>query len=108
MRRRYIIGCLSGWAVWLVLLAIYYAHAFAATADVIPKVLRPLVGAAAGAIGLAAWPLAMGGWLACGDKYLTIILNPVLNIAIGLALYGALGILITVVLSRRHGKLTQR
>ncbi|WP_428306525.1 hypothetical protein [Lacipirellula sp.] len=42
-------------------------------------------------VAFAAWPMALGGWLMWGEGWWILDIGP--NIAIGLALYGALRLL---------------
>jgi hypothetical protein len=88
VKRHYIIGSLAGWAVWIVLVAIDFAYA--ASISSIPKAVRGVTDAIVTAIGLAAWPLALGGWFIWGEG---AHMSPALNVAIGLALYGTLGVI---------------
>jgi hypothetical protein len=100
MRRHYIVGCFAGWVLWIVLIAIEYMYS-ASISDV-PKAIRPVTDLVVTVIGLAAWPFACGLWWLSGQSYLRLIQNVPLNIAIGLALWGTLGVLVAKWRHRRR------
>jgi hypothetical protein len=72
--------------------------AYAASIDSIPRPVRGVTDAVVTVIGLAAWPLALGGWFLAGEGP---HLNLALNAAIGLAIYGTLGVLAGAIWWRR-------
>jgi hypothetical protein len=95
--KRYITGCLAGWALWLALVGIHYIHAVMARS--IPTMVRDAVNLVAAWIGLAAWPLGYGGWLAWGEGP---HLNPAANIAVSMILWGTLGVIAAGLIHRRR------
>ena len=94
--RRYAIGILAGWAVWVMLIGLYMG--FTALAGVLPGPLQRVAGYLTGAAGFAAWPIGMYGFFAWGESGWWMRTIP--NVAIGVFLYGALG-LIGAALSHR-------
>jgi hypothetical protein len=99
--RRYIVRIFAGWAFWLAMLAIYESYQYWGRGHV-PKMLRETVEFAIGIIAFAAWPMAVGGWLAWGEGWW--IFSIPANIAVGLVLYGVLGVGVGVI----YGTLRRR
>ena len=89
--RRYIIRILAGWTFWLVLLAIYYGYQFWGRGFV-PKLARSAVEFVMSIVAFAAWPMALGGWLTWGEGWW--LFNVQANVAVGLVLYGVLGLVV--------------
>jgi len=105
MSRQYIIGVLSGWTLWIAL----YASAFAVEASetYFPKFLRDAdVPDTLGTVLLvAAVPVAAGGWLFIwgdGPQPPEWVTGVPFNVAVGLLLYGALGVIAAAIYARRH------
>jgi hypothetical protein len=67
MKRHHVLGCLAGWLLWGVLIAIDYAYS--ASISDIPKAIRPVTDPVVTVIGLAAWPFAWGLWWLSGERY---------------------------------------
>jgi hypothetical protein len=101
MKSHYIIGCLAGWALWLVFVAIDMAYAL--TFKYVPKEVRAVTDVVVGMTSVAAWPLGMGGWLVWGEGW---HLRPIPNLAVSMALYGALGVTVAAFIQQRrlHGQ----
>jgi hypothetical protein len=101
MKRKDFIGMLLGWALWLVLAASEFGYERSRSA--IPHSIRELSDVAFTAVGVAAWPVALGGWLfVWGDgaqppNWVTWL---PFNVAVGLVLWGSLGVIAATVYLR--------
>jgi hypothetical protein len=100
--KRYVVGCLAGWALWIVCHVIHDAY-HASISDV-PKALRSVSDPVMTVVGIAAWPLAGGLWWLSGDNHLTLMQNRPLNFAVGMALWGTLGVLAAVLIHRQRSR----
>jgi hypothetical protein len=90
MKLHYILGCLAGWALWIVFIAIDHAHSVFRSD--LPKAMLPVADLVAGVMGIAAWPVAWGGWFLWAEGTMRPIYSHlVLNIAVNMVLWGTLG-----------------
>jgi len=107
--RRYI---LAGWAVWLTMVALYYSYEAFGRA-LMPKAIRRAVDVAMTIEGVATWPVALGGWLFVwgdGEQPPRWVTGMPFNVAVGLVLYGVLGLVIGALYSawrKSHGRTTE-
>lgn len=96
MRRRHFIGMIFGWALWLTLIAT--EAAYAASISSIPKAMRGIADPVLTVVGLAAWPVALGGWFNSGEgPHLSVPLN----VAVGLIIWGTLGVVAAIYARRK-------
>jgi hypothetical protein len=104
MRRKYLLGMLIGWALWLAIIAAAYgadaseryAPQWVKRADIPDMLATVLI--------VAAVPIKYGGWLLTwgdGGQPPEWVTGWPLNVAVGLILYGALGIVVAAILTRR-------
>ena len=97
--KRYI---LAGWGFWLLLLAVYYT--FRGSTHLAPRPVRHLAQVAMQIETVATWPVAAGGALLLdwqtGPQPAPWVTGKPFNVVVGLALYGALGLVVGAIHSR--------
>jgi hypothetical protein len=98
MKLHHIIGCLAGWALWIVFFAI--DDAYSAWRGDVPKAALPVTDLVVSVMKIAAWPFAWSGYFLTGEKHLTIINNIPLNVVISLVLWGTLGVVVAAFIHR--------
>lgn len=92
--RRFVGRICAGWIFWLALVAMYYSYQSAAR-ELVPKAIRRAVDFLMTIEGLATWPVALGGWLFVwgdGPQPEPWVTGMPFNVAVGLVLYGVLGL----------------
>ena len=103
MQRTFVIGMLAGWTLWVALYAA--AHAVEASETYWPRLLRDadLPDTIGSALLVIALPVAAGGWLFVwgdGPQPPAWVTGVPFNVAVGLILWGTLGVLAMTVYTR--------
>ena len=91
-----------GVAVWLTMVAVYYGYEAFGRA-LVPKVIRRAVDFVMTVEGVATWPVALGGWLFVwgdGEQPPRWVTGMPFNVAVGLVIYGGLGLVVGALWSR--------
>jgi hypothetical protein len=98
MPRRYLIGMLAGWALWLALAVVEFLYEQFRTS--IPDSVEDATNFIYLCINIAVWPMELGGWMIWGDGNWPAWAGWPLNVALGLALWGTFGVITAAIYSR--------
>jgi hypothetical protein len=98
MPRRYLVGVLAGWALWLALAVVEFVYE--SWRSGVPNSVRNVTDFIYLCVNIAVWPLELGGWMIWGDGSWPAWVGWPLTVAVGLAVWGTLGVITAAISSR--------